>query len=82
MINIGCPANDLMQTIRERMPVFLHPEDYQRWIANIEPDPCDLLEPFPSKLMTMSPVSSKVGNPRNNTPDIVEEIPLPPENGL
>lgn len=51
-------------------------------IANIEPDPSDLLEPFPSELMTMWPVSSAVSNPRNNTPDVVEEIPLPPENGL
>lgn len=61
---------------------ILHPEDYQCWIANIEPDPNDLLTPFPADLMTMWPVSSRVGNPRNNTTDIVEEIPLLPENGL
>jgi putative SOS response-associated peptidase YedK len=35
--------------------------------------------PVAAELMTMWPVSSRVGNPRNNTPDVVDEIPLPPE---
>lgn len=61
------------------MPVILHPRDYQRWIANIEPDPADLLVPFPAELMTIWPVSTRVNKPQNNTPDVVEEIPLPPD---
>lgn len=75
---LTCKPNELMATIHDRMPVILHPKDYQRWIANIEPDPNDLFAPLPEELMTMWPVSSKVGNPRNNAPDVVEEIPLPP----
>lgn len=76
---LTCKPNDLVRTIHDRMPVILHPRDYQRWIANVEPDPADLLVPFPAELMTMWPVSTRVNKPQNNTPDVVEEIPLPPD---
>lgn len=75
---LTCPANELMAEIHDRMPVILHPKDYQRWIANIEPDPKDLLEPFPSELMTAWPVSTKVNKPQNNTPDVTDAVtPIP-----
>ena len=35
------------------MPVILPPDAYDRWLANIEPDPRDLLVPFPSEQMRM-----------------------------
>jgi putative SOS response-associated peptidase YedK len=31
----------------DRMPVILPPDAYDRWLANTEPDPRDLLVPFP-----------------------------------
>ena len=46
-----------------------------RWLGP-EPDPRDLMKPFPSDLMTMWPIDSKVGSPRNNTPDIIDRIGL------
>jgi putative SOS response-associated peptidase YedK len=44
---ITCPANELIVTLHDRMPVILPPDAYDRWLMNIEPDPRDLLVPFP-----------------------------------
>lgn len=76
---VTCQPNDLMGTIHDRMPVILHEKDYRRWMSDLEPDPNDLLVPYPSELMTMWPIDSKVGSVRNNTPDILDSVDLPPE---
>jgi putative SOS response-associated peptidase YedK len=70
---ITCPPNEMMATIHDRMPVLLHPEDYKRWLSD-EPDPADLLKPFPAELMTMWPIGRGVGSPRNDSPDILDEV--------
>jgi putative SOS response-associated peptidase YedK len=72
-----CEPNGLMATIHDRMPVILAPSDYIRWLEP-ESDPRDLLRPFPSELMKMWPISSRVGSLRNNTPDIIDEIGIGP----
>ena len=46
---ITCPANELVVHIDDRMPVILPPDAYERWLANIEPDPRDLLAPSQPK---------------------------------
>lgn len=66
-------ANAMMAKIHDRMPVILHEKDYQRWLGP-ETDPRDLLVPFPSELMTMWPIGRKVGNPRNDTADILDPV--------
>lgn len=70
---ITCTPNEMVAQIHDRMPVILHPEDYERWLS-FEPDPFDLLEPFPAELMRMWPIDRKVGRPANNTPDILNEV--------
>jgi putative SOS response-associated peptidase YedK len=72
---VTCEPNKLLATIHDRMPVILAAEDYMRSIGP-EQDPRDLMKPFPSALMTMWPIDSKVGAPRNNTPDIIHRIGL------
>ncbi|WFU13183.1 SOS response-associated peptidase (plasmid) [Rhizobium sp. CB3090] len=76
---ITCAPNEMMAQIHDRMPVILHPEDYERWLSS-EPDPYDLMRPFPSELMTMWPIGKDVGSPKNDRPDIIEpfEDPEPP----
>lgn len=79
---ITCEPNEMMATIHDRMPVVLAPEDYMRWLDLDDPDPRDLMKPFPSELMKMWPIGRKVGSPRNNTPDILDLAELgsePPE---
>lgn len=68
---ITCAPNEMMATLHDRMPVVLGPEDYIRWLDLDDPDLRDLMKPFPSERMKMWPIGRKVGNPRNNTPDIL-----------
>jgi putative SOS response-associated peptidase YedK len=63
---ITCPANEIMTPIHDRMPVIIASENYDRWIANIEPDPRDLLVPYPSEPMTMWPISTRVNKPEHD----------------
>ncbi|PRH86562.1 DUF159 family protein [Labrys okinawensis] len=71
---VTCPANSLVGTIHERMPVIIAPENYERWMANIEPDPFDLMVPFPSEKMDMWPISEKVSSSRYNQRDVADPI--------
>jgi putative SOS response-associated peptidase YedK len=41
------PSNDLVNRIHDRMPAILNPAGYELWLG-LEPDPRDLLAPFPS----------------------------------
>ena len=50
---------------RRLRPVILPPDAYDRWLLNIEPDPRDLLVPFPSDLMKIWPISPRVNKPVN-----------------
>ena len=45
-----------------------------RWLANIEPDPRDLLVPFPSELMKIWPISTRVNKPDNDDEGILEPV--------
>jgi putative SOS response-associated peptidase YedK len=59
------------------MPVILHPQDEEEWLDPEVTDPMQverLLVPYPSAEMEAHPVSRKVGNTRNNGPDLIEPI--------
>jgi len=72
---ITCPANELMSELHDRMPVILPCEAWDRWLSAIEPDPRDLLVPYPSEPMTMWPISTRVNKPDNDDPAILEPAP-------
>lgn len=67
--------NQLMEPVHNRMPVILSPADYDRWLDPGDParPPVDLLRPFPAEEMRCWPVSDRVGNVRNNDPQLLEE---------
>jgi putative SOS response-associated peptidase YedK len=65
-------ANELVSAIHNRMPVILPPDAYDRWLSTIEPDPRDLLIPYPSEPMTMWPISTRVNRPQNDDTSILE----------
>ena len=77
---ITTDANELMEPVHNRMPVILHPRDYDRWLTR-EPRSAegmghghlgiDLLRPYEADAMKMGPVSQKVGNVRNNGPEML-----------
>jgi putative SOS response-associated peptidase YedK len=65
---ITTEANELASTVHTRMPVILHPEDHDAWLA-CEHIP---LVPFPAERMTARPVSTFVNNARNEAPECIE----------
>ena len=48
------------------MPLILAPTDYTRWLSD-EPDPGDLMRPFPADPMRMWPISTRVNKPGRTT---------------
>ena len=72
---ITTDANELVAEIHNRMPLILASPDYTRWLGD-EPDPGDLMRPFPAEPMRMWPISMRVNKPENDDPSIVEPIEL------
>ena len=55
------------------MTAILAPGEYVRWLGE-EPDPRDLMRPFPADLMRMWAISTRVNKPENDDPSILEPI--------
>ena len=70
---ITTKANELMAEVHDRMPVILRREYYSRWLSREEDDrpPIDLLRPFDSELMVKELAHPKVGNVRNQGPEML-----------
>ena len=79
---ITCPANELILNIHDRMPVIIQPDAYDRWLANIEPDPRNLLVPLLAAAMKMWPISRRVNKPENDDGAILEPIDVPETSSL
>ncbi|MCZ6631878.1 MAG: SOS response-associated peptidase [bacterium] len=74
---ITTEPNALMQTIHNRMPVILKPDAYEQWLSP-EDQPGEelssLLTPYPDSEMVAYPVSTRVNNPGNDSPQCVEPV--------
>ncbi len=59
--------------IHNRMPVILSPRDYDRWLNDYDETrlPLDLLRPYDPDKMSMNPANTRVGNVRNNGPEML-----------
>jgi putative SOS response-associated peptidase YedK len=80
-------ANELMARVHNRMPVILQSKDYDRWLdRENEQTPTDLLRPYDAEQMASAPCNPKVGNSKNNGPDMLMmpegELPHLTETGL
>jgi putative SOS response-associated peptidase YedK len=72
---ITTDANEIVSEIRDRMPLILAAPNHIRWLGD-EPDPGDLMRPFPADPMRMWPISTRVNKLENDDPSIVEPIEL------
>jgi len=66
-----------MNGIHDRMPVVLQPDTFDLWLDPDMDDPGELtalLRPAPSGTIEHHPVSQRVGNFRNNDPQLIEAI--------
>lgn len=71
---ITTKPNELMSSLHNRMPVILHPNDYDRWLDPTPQTPeklIRLIKPFPTEGMTAHPVSTLVNKPGNDRPECV-----------
>lgn len=66
--------NSLTEPIHDRMPVIVEPTDYDRWMDPSTAPPLDLLRPYPANQMRAWPVGEQVGNMRNNSPNLLDEV--------
>ena len=73
---ITVPANTLLSSIHDRMPAILHPHEFDRWLdrAEVERAPTDLLRPFETNGMVKHHAHPKVGNVRNQGPEMLNSI--------
>lgn len=76
---ITTESNEMMKEIHDRMPVILPREQEAAWLNRGTKDVEQLrplLQPYPSELMMAYPVSSRVGNVRNDDELCIEPLSL------
>jgi putative SOS response-associated peptidase YedK len=70
-------ANELLAPIHDRMPVILAADHWPAWLGEADASNDELktmLKPYPPECMTMWPVAKRVGNVRNDGPDLLDPI--------
>jgi putative SOS response-associated peptidase YedK len=75
---ITTAANTFMAPVHDRMPVLLAPDDYALWLDPACQDLARLqalLRPCPDGYLRMTAVGPRVGNVRNEGPDLMEPLP-------
>ena len=65
--------NDVVATFHDRMPVILQPNDYDRWLGD-EPDPADLIHPYPADDLVTWPVSTRVNTPKSSDSSLLDRV--------
>jgi len=70
-------ANEQMSVLHSRMPVILERADWPAWLGEVEGDPITLLHPSPDGVLRIWPVDRKVGNVRNDGPELLEPLSGP-----
>jgi putative SOS response-associated peptidase YedK len=74
---ITTDANELLAAVHDRMPVVLAPDCWDAWLGETAASGDELkalLKPHPPECMTLWPVSKRVGNVRNEGPDLFEPM--------
>jgi putative SOS response-associated peptidase YedK len=74
---ITTKVNEPVQSIHDRMPVIIAPENYDRWLSPLDPDPRDLLVPYPAEPMAMWPISTRVNKPDKDDASILDRVGEP-----
>jgi putative SOS response-associated peptidase YedK len=70
-------ANEVLQPVHDRMPVILHPDDYELWLdEDVRKRELlrDLLRPYPAEEMISHPVSTAINSPHNQGATLIERM--------
>lgn len=69
-------ANEVLRPVHDRMPVILHPDEYEVWL-DTDVRKLDLikemLRPYPAEEMMSYPVSTAINSPRNQGAELIEQ---------
>jgi putative SOS response-associated peptidase YedK len=79
---ITTPANELLATLHGRMPVLLSPNRWAAWLGERRPGETPatgselkaMLKPYPGSAMAFWPVDRRVGNVKNDSPDLFTPV--------
>jgi putative SOS response-associated peptidase YedK len=75
-------ANELVQSIHDRMPVILEPRNYQVWLdpkAKVGDNLQDLLKPYPGQDLAMRPIHPKMNKASYDAADCLAPYTLDPD---
>jgi len=77
-------ANDTLAAIHDRMPVVIHPEDFERWldVRNSPNAIADLLRPAPEDFFELVPVDVRINSTRKKSPEANPKRPKPDQPSL
>jgi putative SOS response-associated peptidase YedK len=73
---ITTTANARMAMLHERMPVILEQPDWAAWLGEADAEPATLLHSSPENVLRIWPVDKRVGNVRNDGPELMAEAPI------
>ncbi len=79
---ITTAANELLAPLHDRMPVLLAPDRWAAWLgehrlgetAATDAELKAMLKPYPGGAMTFWPVDRRVGNVKNDSPDLFTAV--------
>lgn len=69
--------NGILNYTHDRIPVILHPGEFDHWLDRDVTDPeklKQLYQKYPSDLLAMYPVSTAVNSVKNDSPDLIKEV--------
>jgi putative SOS response-associated peptidase YedK len=72
---ITTDANQKLSTIQDRMPVIIEQEDWSVWLGETDGDLQALMKPVGEDVLRFWAIDKKVGNVRNDGPDLIEPVP-------
>ena len=72
--NITTDANKQLAPIQDRMPVIVEQADWPLWLGEVDGDVATLLRPAAEGVLRIWQVGKKVGNVRNDGPELIEPV--------
>jgi putative SOS response-associated peptidase YedK len=71
---ITTSANRDLESVHHRMPVILHPEHYQDWMASSSDNYLKLLKPLDEGLLDHYAISKTVNSPKNDSEECIAPV--------
>ena len=71
---ITTEANQLLAGIQDRMPVIIERADWPLWLGEADGDVMGLMRPAPEDVLRFWPVDKRVGQVRNDGPELIEPV--------